>query len=73
MTTATLTRTCEPLPKGERISVRAQPVDVRRSGPRRRQAVRTHVSAAHLSKLADISMTSIMQNDPAKATFVEID
>lgn len=73
MTTATLTRTYVPLPQGERVSVRAQPVDVRRSSPLRGQAVRTSVSAAHLSKLADISMKSIMQNDPAKATFVEID
>jgi hypothetical protein len=33
----------------------------------------TRVSAAHLSKLAHISMVSVRNNDPAKATFSEID
>ncbi len=33
----------------------------------------TRVSAAHLSKLARISMASVRNNDPAKATFSEIE
>jgi hypothetical protein len=71
MSTSILNRRIVPFMQVETVSVRAKPVEVRRT--RAEGVVRTHVSSAHLSQLADISMRSIMQADPAKATFVEID
>ena len=71
MSTWTIHRLVAPSVQSEAVSVRAKPVEVRRA--RAQGVVRTRVSATHLSQLAEISMQSVMQSDPAKATFVEID
>ena len=71
MSTWTIHRLVAPSVQSEAVSVRAKPVNVRRA--RAQGVVRTRVSASHLSQLAEISMQSVMQADPAKATFVEID